>query len=424
MYTTEKRRKTVIVLFSHELTQINTNEKKIFVKICVHSWLKIKNDSIRRYNLFEEKTHMIIGIPKEIKPDEYRVALIPVGVEEMLKHGHTVLVENGAGLGSGIPDQEYKKAGAKLVNSPKEIYDKAQFIMKVKEPLHEEYPSLKEGQIIFTFFHFAASRELTDTILKSKVIAIAYETIRDEHGKHPILTPMSEVAGRMSIQEGAKYLEKPMLGRGILLGGVPGVAPAEVVIIGGGVVGTNAAKVAAGLGARVTVLDINMERLRYLDDIMPKNVVTLMSNAHNIREKVKDADLLIGAVLIEGARAPYVVTKDMVQTMKPGAVIIDVAIDQGGCIETSKPTTHGNPTYKMYDVIHYCVTNIPGAVACTSTHALTNVTLPYALEIADKGYERAARENPAILRGINMIKERVTNKAVADAFGMEYSSFE
>ncbi|MBI2555938.1 MAG: alanine dehydrogenase [Planctomycetes bacterium] len=367
---------------------------------------------------------MIIGVPKEIKSDEYRVALIPVGVEEMIKHGHTVLVENGAGLGSSIPDQEYKKAGAKLVNSPKEIYDKAQFIMKVKEPLHEEYPSLKEGQIIFTFFHFAASRELTDTILKSKVIAIAYETIRDEHGKHPILTPMSEVAGRMSIQEGAKYLEKPMLGRGILLGGVPGVAPAEVVIIGGGVVGTNAAKVAAGLGARVTVLDINMERLRYLDDIMPKNVVTLMSNAHNIREKVKDADLLIGAVLIEGARAPYVVTKDMVQTMKPGAVIVDVAIDQGGCIETSKPTTHSNPIYKEYDVIHYCVTNIPGAVACTSTHALTNVTLPYALEIADKGYERAARENPAILRGINMIKGRVTNKAVANAFRMTYSAIE
>ncbi|MDO8132533.1 MAG: alanine dehydrogenase, partial [Candidatus Brocadiales bacterium] len=342
---------------------------------------------------------MIIGIPKEIKPDESRVALIPVGVEEMVKHGHTVFIEKGAGLGSGISDQEYKKAGAKLVNSPKEIYDKAQFIMKVKEPLPEEYHFLKEDQIIFTFFHFATSRELTDAILKSKVIAIAYETIRDEHGKHPILTPMSEVAGRMSIQEGAKYLEKPMLGRGILLGGVPGVAPAEVVIVGGGVVGTNAAKVAAGLGARVTVLDINMERLRYLDDIMPKNVVTLMSNAQNIREKIKDADLLIGAILIEGARAPYVVTKDMVQTMKAGAVIVDVAIDQGGCIETSRPTTHSKPTYKLYDVIHYCVSNIPGAVANTSTYALANVTLPYALEIANKGYELASQENPAILRG-------------------------
>jgi len=366
---------------------------------------------------------MIIGIPKEIKPDESRVALIPVGVEEMVKHGHTVIIEKGAGLGSGISDQEYKKAGAKLVNSPKEIYDKAQFIMKVKEPLPEEYHFLKEDQIIFTFFHFATSRELTDAILKSKVIAIAYETIRDEHGKHPILTPMSEVAGRMSIQEGAKYLEKPMLGRGILLGGVPGVAPAEVVIVGGGVVGTNAAKVAAGLGARVTVLDINMERLRYLDDIMPKNVVTLMSNAQNIREKIKDADLLIGAILIEGARAPYVVTKDMVQTMKAGAVIVDVAIDQGGCVETSKPTTHSKPTYKLCDVIHYCVSNIPGAVANTSTYALANVTLPYALEIANKGYELASQENPAILRGINMVKGRVTNKAVASAFRLKYTEF-
>src|SRR3990170_1060184 len=280
MYTTEKRRKTVIVLFSHELTQINTNEKKIFVKICVHSWLKIKNDFIRRYNLFEEKTHMIIGIPKEIKPDEYRVALIPVGVEEMLKHGHTVLVENGAGLGSGIPDLEYNRTGARIVDNPTGIYDQAQFIMKVKEPLPIEYPLLREDQIIFTFFHFAASKTLTDAVLKAKVVAIAYETIRDEHNQHPILTPMSEVAGRMSIQEGAKYLEKPMLGRGILLGGVPGVAPAEVVIVGGGVVGANAAKVAAGLGANVTLMDINLDRLRYLDDVMPANVHTVFSDPH------------------------------------------------------------------------------------------------------------------------------------------------
>ncbi|MDN3513213.1 MAG: alanine dehydrogenase [Candidatus Brocadia sp.] len=367
---------------------------------------------------------MIIGVPREIKPDEYRVALIPAGVEEMLKHGHTVLVERGAGLGSGISDQEYKRAGAKLIDSSQEIYKQVQIVIKVKEPLPEEYPFLREGQIVFTFFHFAASKKLTDTIIESKVIAIAYETMRDEHGQHPILTPMSEVAGRMSIQEGAKYLEKPMLGRGILLGGVPGVAPAEVVVVGGGVVGTNAAKVAAGLGARVTILDINVNRLRYLDDIMPKNVVTLMSNTQNIRGKVAVADLLIGAVLIEGARAPRVVTKEMVQTMKPGAVIIDVAIDQGGCVETSKPTTHSNPVYREYDVIHYCVTNIPGAVACTSTNALTNVTLPYAIEIADKGFERAARENPAILRGICMVKGRLANKAVADAFGMEYNSFE
>lgn len=367
---------------------------------------------------------MIVGIPKETKPDEYRVALIPAGVEEMLRHGHTVLIEKDAGLGSGISDQEYKKAGAKLIDEPKEIYDQSQLVMKVKEPLPEEYPFLREDQILFTFFHFAASKELTDAVTKTKIVAIAYETIRDEHGQHPILTPMSEVAGRMSIQEGAKYLEKPMLGRGILLGGVPGVAPAEVVIIGGGIVGTNAAKVAAGLGARVTILDISVNRLRYLDDIMPKNVVTLMSNTQNIREKVTSADLLIGAVLIEGARAPRVVTKEMVQTMKSGAVIIDVAIDQGGCVETSKPTTHSNPIYKEYDVIHYCVTNIPGAVACTSTHALTNVTLPYALEIADKGYGRAARENQAILRGVNMVKGRLTNKAVASAFDMTYSTFE
>lgn len=364
---------------------------------------------------------MIIGIPKEIKPDEYRVSLIPAGVEELIKYGHTVLVEKGAGLGSSIPDQEYEEAGAQLINTAREIYNQAHLIMKVKEPMPGEYPLLKENQIIFTFFHFAASKELTDAVLGSKVIAIAYETIRDEHGRHPILTPMSEVAGCMSIQEGAKYLEKPMHGRGILLSGVPGVAPAEVVVIGGGVVGTNAARVAAGIGARVAILDISIDRLRYLDDVMPKNVITLMSNARNIREKIADADLLIGAVLVEGARAPRVVTKDMVRTMRQGAVIVDVAIDQGGCVETSKPTTHGNPVYMEYDVIHYCVTNMPGAVSHTSTRALTNVTLRYAIEIANKGYERAARENPAIMRGINMVKGRLTNKAVADAFGMDYN---
>ncbi len=367
---------------------------------------------------------MIVGVPKEMKQDEYRVALVPAGVEEMLKHGHTVLVEKGAGLGSSIPDEEYKRAGAILIDNFKEIYSQSQFVMKVKEPLPDEYPFLKEGQIVFTFFHFAASQKLTDTVIKSNIVAIAYETIRDERGQHPILTPMSEIAGRMSIQEGAKCLENPMQGRGILLGGVPGVAPAEVVIIGGGVVGANAAKVAAGFGARVSLLDINVNRLRYLDDIMPKNVVTLMSNTQNIRGRVAAADVLIGAVLIEGARAPRVVTKEMVQTMKPGAVIIDVAIDQGGCVETSKPTTHSNPIYREYDVIHYCVTNIPGAVACTSTHALANVTLPYAIAIADKGYERAARENPAILRGINIVKGMLANKAVADAFGLPYSAFE
>lgn len=363
---------------------------------------------------------MIIGIPKEIKPDEYRVAMVPSGVEELVKDGHAVLVEKGAGLGSSIPDHEYERAGARMLDKPEGIYSQAQLIVKVKEPLPVEYPLLKENQIVFTFFHFAASKSLTEAVIKANIIAIAYETIRDASGQHPILTPMSEVAGRMAIQEGAKYLEKPMHGRGILLGGVPGVAPAEVVIIGGGVVGANAAKVAAGMGARVTVLDINMERLRHLDDIMPKNVVTLMSNAQNVRQKVKDADLLVGAVLVEGGRAPCVVSKDMVQTMKAGAVIVDVAIDQGGCVETSKPTTHSKPVYTVNDVIHYCVTNIPGAVACTSTHALTNVTLPYVREIADKGYERAARENPAIKRGLNVVKGAVVNQTVADVFGMKW----
>lgn len=362
---------------------------------------------------------MIIGIPKEIKPDEYRVAMVPSGVEELVKHGHALLVEKGAGLGSSIPDSEYERAGAKMIDKPEGIYNQAQLVVKVKEPLPVEYPLLKENQMVFTFFHFAASKSLTEAVIKANIVAIAYETIRDASGQHPILTPMSEVAGRMAIQEGAKYLEKPMHGRGILLGGVPGVAPAEVVIIGGGVVGANAAKVAAGLGARVAVLDVNMERLRHLDDIMPKNVVTLMSNTQNVRQKVKDSDLLVGAVLVEGGRAPCVVSKEMVRTMKPGAVIVDVAIDQGGCVETSKPTTHSNPVYTVNNVIHYCVTNIPGAVACTSTHALTNVTMPYVREIANKGYELAARENPAIKRGLNVVKGEVVNQAVADVFGMK-----
>lgn len=366
---------------------------------------------------------MIVGIPKEIKVDEYRVALVPVGAEELVRHGHKVLIEKGAGSGSGITDEEYVRAGAALVEGMDEIYKSADMVIKVKEPLPEEYSYLREGQIIFTFFHFAASKALTEAILSSKAVALAYETIRDEKGGHPLLTPMSEVAGRMSIQEGAKYLEKPMEGRGILLGGVPGVVPAEVVVIGGGVVGTNAAKVAAGLGARVTIMDINLERLRYLDDIMPENVITLMSNVQNIREKVREADLLIGAVLIEGARAPLLVTREMISAMKPGAVIVDVSIDQGGCVETSRPTTHSKPIYKVDEVIHYCVTNMPGAVGRTSTYALTNASLPYILELADKGCERAAKENPAIRNGLNIVKGKVTNKAVAEAFGLKYCDF-
>jgi alanine dehydrogenase len=366
---------------------------------------------------------MIIGVPKETKVDEYRVALVPVGAEELVKHGHRVLVEKGAGLGSGMTDEEYTRAGAKLVNGIERIYEEANMVLKVKEPLPEEYALLREGQIVFTFFHFAASRPLTEAVLASKAVAIAYETIRDSRGGHPLLTPMSEVAGRMSIQQGAKYLEKPMEGRGILLGGVPGVTPAEVVVIGGGVVGTNAAKVAAGLGARVTIMDINLDRLRYLDDIMPKNVMTLMSNPQNVREKIKDADLLIGAVLIEGARTPVLITREMVKTMKPASVIVDVSIDQGGCVETSRPTTHTQPTFKVDEVLHYCVTNMPGAVGRTSTYALTNASLPYVLEIADKGYEKASRDNPAIKNGINIVKGKITNRAVAEVFGLKYHDF-
>jgi len=345
---------------------------------------------------------------------------VPVGAEELVRAGHTVLLEEGAGTGSGISDDEYIRAGSEVVPTPEDIYKKCELVLKVKEPLGAEIGWLRPGQIVFTFFHFAVSQEFTESIIKSGIVAIAYETIRNERGGHPLLTPMSEVAGRMSIQEGAKYLEKPMEGRGILLGGVPGVAPANVTILGGGVVGTNAAKVAAGLGAQVTIMDISLERLRYLDDIMPKNVITLMSNRHNIRERLSETDLLIGAVLIEGARTPVLITRDDLKLMKPGSVIVDVSIDQGGCIETSRPTTHSDPIYIVDGVVHYCVTNMPGAVGRTSTYALTNVTLPYALEIAGKGFERAAKENPAIRRGINICQGKVTNKAVADTFGMQY----
>lgn len=367
---------------------------------------------------------MIIGIPKEIKDNEYRVGMVPVGVEEMCKRGQQVLVEKSAGLGTGISDEEYERAGARIVSTHKEIFQKAGMIVKIKEPLASEYELLSEGQIVFTYFHFAADKTLTKEMLKRKIIAIAYETVETEEGETPLLTPMSEVAGRMSIQEGAKYLEKPMMGRGILLGGVPGVAPAKVLIIGGGVVGTNAAKVAAGLGAEVTILDINLARLRYLDDIMPENVTTLMSNSYNIKEKLKEADLVIGAVLIPGAKAPRLITRGMLKTMKPGSVIVDVAIDQGGCVETSLPTSHSEPIYIEENVVHYCVTNMPGAVAGTSTYALTNVTLPYVLEIANQGYKIAARENRTLAKGINMVKGKLTCKAVAEAWKMEYHPVE
>ncbi|MEZ0266363.1 MAG: alanine dehydrogenase, partial [Phycisphaerae bacterium] len=336
---------------------------------------------------------MRIGVPKEIKPDEYRVALMPVGAETLARAGHEVLVETHAGVSSGFPDEDYAKSGAKIVGTAKEVFDAADMIIKVKEPQASEIGMFRPGQIVFTYFHFAASRELTQGCLESGIVAIAYETIKDRRGGLPCLTPMSEVAGKMSIQEGAKYLEKPMMGRGILLGGVPGVAPAHVVVLGAGVVGTNAAKVAAGLGANVSLMDINLDRLRYLDDVMPANVHTIYSDPFTIREQLRLADLVVGAVLIPGAKAPRLVTRQHLVEMKNGAVIVDVAIDQGGCVETARPTTHASPTYVVEGVVHYCVTNMPGAVGRTSTIALCNATLPYAVKIANFGYERAASED-------------------------------
>ncbi len=361
---------------------------------------------------------MKVGVPKEIKDSEYRVSVIPVGVEELVRRGHEVAVEAGAGQGSGFADDLYARAGARLVKSAAEIWGSCDMIVKVKEPLKAEYPLMRPGQVLFTYFHFAASEELTRAVLERKIVAIAYETVRTANGSLPLLTPMSEIAGRMAIQEGAKYLEKPMEGQGILLGGVPGVAPAHVAIIGGGIVGANAAKVAAGLGANVSILDVNLDRLRYLDDIMPENVTTLVSNLQTIREEARRADLLVGAVLIEGARAPRLVTREMIKTMKPGAVIVDVAVDQGGCIETTKPTTHAAPTYIVDGVVHYCVANMPGAVGRTSTYALTNATLPFVLEIATKGWKDAVRANPALARGLSAANGQLTYKAVADTFGL------
>ncbi len=363
---------------------------------------------------------MIVGVPKEIKRDEYRVAMLPVGVEELVRAGHQVLIEQGAGLGSGLADHAYLEVGAELVSSAAEVYGRAELVVKVKEPQPEEYALLQAGQAVFTYFHFAANRSLTEAMLTRGVTCIAYETLRDERGRLPLLTPMSEVAGRMSIQEGAKYLERPQMGRGILLGGVPGVAPAHITILGGGVVGANAAKIAAGFNADVTVLDVNMDRLRYLADVMPPNVNVLYSDRHIIREELKLADLVIGAVLIPGARAPSLVTRKDLQYMKPGSVIIDVAIDQGGCVETSRPTTHSAPTFIEEEVVHYCVTNMPGAVGRTSTFALCNVTLPWILKISAVGAERAAEQYPAIASAINIHNGRVTNEAVAKTFGLEY----
>jgi alanine dehydrogenase len=364
---------------------------------------------------------MIVGVPKEIKANENRVAITPGGVEMFVQHGHTVLIETSAGIGSGFSDDEYAQAGAQIVSSAAEVYSNAEMILKVKEPIAPEYQLIRRGQVVFTYFHAAASRELTDAMIHTRCIGIAYETVQKADGSLPLLIPMSEVAGRMAPQNGAKYLERTMGGRGVLLGGVPGTPPGTVVILGGGVVGTNAAKIAAGFGAQVIILDNNLYRLRYLDDVMPKNVRTMMSTPQNIRSVIRLADIVIGAVLIPGAKAPYLVTRDMLPTMKAGAVIVDVSVDQGGCIETTRPTTHENPTYIVDGVVHYCVANMPGAVPFTSTIALTNATIPYALELADKGWQRAVRENRELWHGLNFIDGHVTYRAVAEAFGMDYT---
>lgn len=367
---------------------------------------------------------MIIGVPKEIKANENRVALTPAGALELVKRGHTVYVETNAGTGSGFEDSDYLEAGAHILGSADEVWAIAEMIMKVKEPIAEEYGRCRENQLIFTYFHFASSEELTKAMIKSGAICLAYETVETRDRQLPLLIPMSEVAGRMAIQEGAKYLEKPVKGRGVLLGGVPGVEPGKVLIIGGGVVGTQAAKMAAGLGAQVTILDVNLARLRYLSDVMPPNVTTLFSNEYTIRRLIQTHDLIIGAVLIPGALAPKVITRDMLKLMRPGTVIVDVAVDQGGCIETTRPTTHDHPTYIIEDVVHYCVANMPGAVPFTSTVALTNATLPYALQLANKGWERACRENHELFLGLNIVRGKVVYKGVAEAFGLPYEPLE
>lgn len=364
---------------------------------------------------------MVIGVPREIKADENRVALLPVGAETLVQNGHRVLVETHAGTASGLADGDYASTGAEIVSGPDEVYGRADMVVKVKEPLESEYGLLRPGQVLFCYFHFAASKELTAAIQASGITAIAYETVQHSSGQLPLLIPMSEVAGRMAVQEGAKYLEKPQGGRGILLAGVPGVAPADVVILGGGVVGSNAARIASGLGANVFILDIDLQRLRYLEDVMPPNVTTLMSNTYNLNKLITSADLLIGAVLKPGAKAPNLVSREMVSEMKEGAVIVDVSVDQGGCVETCRPTTHTDPTYVVDGVSHYCVANIPGAVPRTSTFALTNATLSYVLEIADLGWREAARLSPAVAAGVNIVDGRITYSGVAEAWDLPFT---
>lgn len=361
---------------------------------------------------------MIIGIPKEIKNNENRVALTPAGAKELVKKGHTVYVQHTAGENSGFPDSAYEKAGAQILPSINDVYQIAEMIVKVKEPIAVEYPLVRKGQLVFTYFHFASDEKLTLAMMDSGSICLAYETVEKPDASLPLLIPMSEVAGRMSIQEGARFLEKPQGGKGILLGGVPGVKPARVLVLGGGIVGYNAALMAAGLGADVTIADISLPRLRYLSEVMPANVKTLYSSTHNIETELPATDLVIGAVLIPGAKAPHLVTKDMLKLMKPGSVLADVAIDQGGCFETSHPTTHADPVYTVDGIVHYCVANIPGAVPQTSTLALTNATLPYVLKLADKGWKEACKEDRSLLLGLNIIEGKIVYPAVAEAFGL------
>ena len=364
---------------------------------------------------------MIIGIPKEIKDSEHRVGMTPSGVQTLIQNGHDVYVQNSAGQGSGYSDKDFSNVGAKLLKTIEDIYNISEMIIKVKEPLKKEYSLIKKGQIIYTFFHFASSSELTKAMIDSKSVCIAYETVENPDKSLPLLTPMSEVAGRMAAQQGAKFLEKHQKGCGILLGGVPGVSPAKAVVIGGGVVGTQSAKMLAGLGADVTILDISLDRLRELDDIMPKNVNTKFSNQYNIKEAILDAHLVIGAVLLPGAKAPNLITKDMLKKLSKGTVLVDVAVDQGGCFETTKPTTHNSPTYLIDDVLHYSVANMPGAVPMTSTEALTNATIAYAIEIANKGWKTACEDNEPLKKGLNIINGDIVYKAVAEAFNLSYT---
>ncbi len=358
---------------------------------------------------------MIIGVPKEIKNNESRVALTPSGVQIMTKNGHTVYIETQAGVNSGFSNEEYIRAGASILDTPQEVFAIAEMIMKVKEPIAQEYDLIRPNQLLFTYFHFASNETLTRAMIQSKAVCLAYETVELNHTL-PLLIPMSEVAGRMSIQEGAKYLEKPKGGKGILLGGVPGVKPANVLVLGGGVVGAQAALMAAGLGAHVTIADISLPRLRYLSEIMPANVDTLMSSQYNIEQLLPQTDLVIGAILIPGAKAPHLITRDMLKLMQPGSVLVDVAIDQGGCFETSKPTTHADPVYEVDGILHYCVANIPGAVPFTSTLALTNATLPYAVKLANMGWEKACEQHEDLRMGLNIVKGEVVYSAIAETF--------